>query len=316
MRHFFEKLSWQALLTPILFILTGAALAVWPQSSIKIICTAASLFMIGLGAICLYCYFRGRDDLFSGHVNLLCGILVISIAFWIITRSNYFLSLLPILAGVTVIVHGLVDLRQALLLRQSRKNNWWITLIIAAAALCLGVIMLVNPFDTLVAIMIFIGIVLIAIGLSDLFVLAQGSILSSSEKKNRSARKRSAHTSAEKKRAPRHSRRSEKTSESSSPMQDFKDIEASEDTAEYLPEETILSSAETENTASDKKKSRKKTSARSEKSSRMAKLEQILGSQPEEETSSSESFPSSSAASDFDEDDEDDFWDEEEWDNL
>ena len=69
MRHFFEKISWQALLTPILFILTGAVLAVWPQSSIKIICTAASLFMIGLGAICLYCYFRGRDDLFSGHVN-------------------------------------------------------------------------------------------------------------------------------------------------------------------------------------------------------------------------------------------------------
>ena len=300
MRHFFEKISWQTLLTPILFILTGAVLAVWPQSSIKIICTAASLFMIGLGAICLYCYFRGRDDLFSGHVNLLCGILVISIAFWIITRSNYFLSLLPILAGVTVIVHGLVDLRQALLLRQSRKNNWWVTLIIAAAALCLGVIMLVNPFDTLVAILIFIGIVLIAIGLSDIFVLAQGSILHSSEKKQRSSRKRSARAAAEKKSASRRSRRPDENSESSFSASVPEDSDSNEDAAE--------------NAFSVKKETRKKASARSEKSSRMAKLEQILGSQPEEEPSSLESSPSSSVASDFD--DEDDFWDEEEWDNL
>ncbi len=323
MSNFFKKITWQTLIPPVVFVLLGLILAIWPQSSIKAVCTVAALFMIAVGVVCLYCYFSGREDLFSGRVNLVCGVLMIAIAVWIITRSNYFLSLIPILAGVTVIVHGLVDLRQAILLRQARKQNWWITLLIALLALCLGCIMFLNPFETIVTIMRFIGIVLIAVGISDIFVLTQG--VGSVPLPGRSRKASDAQRSKAKK-----SRTGARSSEGRQPMEDVPEKPARKAARKPQKSGGFLG---------DKLKSLNKGQSKTEKASRMSKLERVLGSAPDEsedldsldDFDSPDDFPADpedfripeSAASTSgeytpleDEDDEDDFWDDEEWDKL
>ncbi len=302
MNNIFKKITWQTLIPPVFFVLLGLILAIWPQSSIKVVCTVAALIMAVVGIICLYCYFSGREDLFSGRINLVCGVLMIAIAVWIITRSNYFLSLIPILAGITVLVHGLVDLRQAILLRQIRQKNWLFTLVIALLAVCLAFIMLINPFETLVTIMRFIGIVLAAVGISDIFVLTQGKGLVPHPGKSRKA---SLNLSSKRKNPKTGSRSSKKrqsdkaaSSRRSPSSQEISPEEISQEASDDLPDNdwdaeespTVQTSSKKSNGKSkksgsllgDKLKGLNKNQRKAEKASRMSKLERVLGNTSEE----------------------------------
>jgi len=49
-----------------------------------------------------------------------------------------------------------------------KADKWWIEAVVAAFMVVMGVIALFNPFDSSVALMIFIGIVLMVEGVSDL----------------------------------------------------------------------------------------------------------------------------------------------------
>lgn len=281
---------------------------------------------------------------------------MIAIAVWIVTRSNYFLSLIPILAGVTVLVHGLVDLRQAILLRQAREGNWWLTLVIAFLAICLAFVMLTNPFETIVAIMRFIGIILVAVGISDVFVLTQGAGVvpqpgksrkasslpqrkaKSSQAGSRSSRKRKpVKTAPSRKSVPSEDDLSQEpedfTSFTESPQQDRDEEEASAKPAKKSTAKPKKSGS----LLGHKLKSLTKSQGKAEKASRMSKLERVLGStsdeisepvtQDEPDTPrASQQDPDDfkisketlSSPNEYDDslDDDDDFWDDEEWDKL
>lgn len=279
MSNFFKKISWQTLIPSVVFVLLGLVLAIWPQSSVKAVCILSALFMAAVGLVCLYCYFHNREDMFSGRINLICSILMIAIALWIGTRSNYFLSLIPILASVTVMIHGLVNLRQALLLHQARENKWWLTLIIAFLAIILGFVMFLNPFETHASTMAFIGIVLIAVGISDVFVLTQGVGVVPLPGRSRAA-------SAAIRR--QHSQRRKK--ETLPPLdqeEDAPELSVEEEEMPGKAEAAPRRSSKSKGLMAGKLKSDKRRAAKAEKASRMSKLERVLGGAPETATPSS-----------------------------
>ena len=75
--------------------------------------------------------------------------------------------------GLILIVHGVIDLQGALNLRAGHARHWWPAFLIALITLALGALILWNPFASINALLMLVGIALIYDGISDLLILFQ-----------------------------------------------------------------------------------------------------------------------------------------------
>ena len=98
------------------------------------------------------------------------GLIVLLIGIWIFLRPESIVSLIPIVIGVILCVHGIQDLKLAVETKRNGYGKWWSMLIIAAVSLVFGVLCIVNAFGMVMLALQFIGIALIYDGISDLWV--------------------------------------------------------------------------------------------------------------------------------------------------
>ena len=83
-------------------------------------------------------------------------------------RPEMFLSILPLLLGIVLVVAGLCKLQSAVDLVRIHSSRWLWVLLTAVLTLLLGAVTLYNPFSAAVTLMQFIGISLVVSGVSDL----------------------------------------------------------------------------------------------------------------------------------------------------
>ena len=156
MKDFFKRVKADAIMSAVLCIALGVVLIVWPGETINIVCKVLAAGLIILGGVELFSYITNRNGyMFTG----ILGLIVLIVGVWIFLKPSSIVSLVPIVIGVILAVHGVQDVKMAL--------------IIAIISIAFGVLCIVNAFGMVKLAMQFVGAALIYDGISDLWVVTK-----------------------------------------------------------------------------------------------------------------------------------------------
>ncbi len=150
----------------IVLILAGIFMILFPNTSGNIICRGVGAVLCIWGVIRLIAYFRNDEIL--GSFGLVQGAALAGFGLYILIRPGIIEVFLTTVFAIIIIVDGILKLQYALDFRKLNANGWWIEAVCAAVMIVLGIVVLMNPFATVAAVMLFIGIVFVFEGVWDL----------------------------------------------------------------------------------------------------------------------------------------------------
>lgn len=168
MKEMLKKIKADVIFSAVLCIVMGIVIFVWPATTIDLMCKVLAVGLIIYGAVQLVAYFFNRmDNPFSGILGLIAAL----VGLWIFARPESIVSLIPIVIGVILLIHGMQDIKLAFEAKSSRYKKWWSMLLIAVIGIVFGVICIVNAFGMVKLALKVIGVALIYDGLSDLWII-------------------------------------------------------------------------------------------------------------------------------------------------
>ena len=159
-RNYIKNYERYAILISVLMILFSIFLIVKPNVSVTlfILLFGVLLILSGLGSLASYFLTEKEDrlfsfDLISGFLTLLCGI------FTIIYRESL-LEVLPVILGLWIIFSSLLKMQIAINFSSFSKSSLWL-LLIELLMVILGVVLIMNPFESVKALTIMAGVFLL-----------------------------------------------------------------------------------------------------------------------------------------------------------
>ena len=169
MGSLFKKLKGirnEMIIMAVVLILAGLFMVLFPNTSGKLICRGVGAILCIWGAMRLIGYFRNSEVL--GSFGLVQGAALAGFGLYILIRPQIIEVFLTTVFAIVIIVDGLLKMQYALDFRRLNVRNWWIELVCSVIMIILGAVVLFNPFATVAAVMLFIGIVLVFEGAWDL----------------------------------------------------------------------------------------------------------------------------------------------------
>lgn len=167
MKETMKRIKVDLILSALLCVALGVVLLVWPDETIDIFCRVLAAGVVLMGVVQLFIYFRDRSiHPFAGVL----GFLIVLVGIWIFVSPERIVSLIPIVIGVVLCVHGIQDIKLAVETHANGYEHWWWMLLIAAISLVLGALCIIHAFGVVVLALQFIGVALIYDGLSDLWI--------------------------------------------------------------------------------------------------------------------------------------------------
>ena len=116
MKDFFKRVKADAIMSAVLCIALGVVLIVWPGETINIVCKVLAAGLIILGGVELFSYITNRNGyMFTG----ILGLIVLIVGVWIFLKPSSIVSLVAIVIGVILAVHGVQDVKQI----NGRRND-------------------------------------------------------------------------------------------------------------------------------------------------------------------------------------------------
>ena len=160
MKDLFYAFKTNTFVSAVISILIGLALLFQPGTFTVLACRIIAILVLISGAAAILSYVRETQKVWRLQALLVIGIILVLLGICMLARPAFFISLLPLVLGIIVLVHGLQDASYALNLKKLNDPYWWITLLIAAASIIFAVIVI-------------IGAVLIYDGVSDLWIVGR-----------------------------------------------------------------------------------------------------------------------------------------------
>ena len=151
----------------VLFAL-GFFLVIYPELSQLIICKAVGIALCVWGVLRLITYFSMAKEEIFGSFGLVQGISLLAFGLFFVMKPEVIAMFFGTILAIVIIIDGILKLQYGIGFYHMKADKWWIEAVVAAFMVVMGVIALFNPFDSSVALMIFIGIVLMVEGVSDL----------------------------------------------------------------------------------------------------------------------------------------------------
>jgi uncharacterized membrane protein HdeD (DUF308 family) len=150
----------------VILVLAGLFMLIFPNTSGRMICRAVGIILLAWGIVRLIAYFSNKEVL--GSFGLVQGVVLTCIGLYILIRPGVIEVFLVTVLGIVVIVDGILKMQYALDFRKLNQQYWWIEFICAVIMVVLGVVVIINPFTAVAAVMRFVGIVFIIEGGLDL----------------------------------------------------------------------------------------------------------------------------------------------------
>lgn len=173
MEKILKKMKTNVVASSLLCVALGLILLLWPGLSIKIVCTAVGAVLIMSGVIRIMEYFFVRDGSMYSQINLIFGIVLSAVGIWIVLSPEKVLSLIPIILGIVITLHGLHNVKQAIGLCQDKYDKWWIALLLGILTVGFGVLLICRPFVAIDTMVMLIGVFLIYDGLSNVWIVSR-----------------------------------------------------------------------------------------------------------------------------------------------
>jgi len=154
----FEKYS---ILISSLLIILGVFLLVQPLKSLEVAIIFFAIIMIINGISSFFSYFMldSAERLFS--LELVTGIVTILTGTLMYLYRADLISVFPVILGIWVIASNLIKMQLSINLSTFKGSNWFLLLIMQILMVILGVVLITNPFSSMIALTTLAGSFLI-----------------------------------------------------------------------------------------------------------------------------------------------------------
>lgn len=172
MKGFLNSRRMSCALSAVCFIILGICLVAWPDLSRIWLCRLLGGVLLVSGGVYVVLHFsRSKGAAAVFHYDLILGIVLAIVGVWLLTTPDLIITFIQYILGAILVVHGVLDLQGALNLRGANAPQWKIAALIAGITLVLGIVVIWNPFASINALLMLVGISLIYDGLSDLLII-------------------------------------------------------------------------------------------------------------------------------------------------
>ena len=137
------------------------------QAKAGLLLSSAAYLILGVcligwpGLVQVWRYLRREGNPFYAYLSLLYGVVAAALGVAHIAWPKLFLSVLPVVFGLFLIVDSIGRLGQALDLKAVGYGRWWVYLLTSLVSIALGAFVLCNPFQTVEAMVMALGVILV-----------------------------------------------------------------------------------------------------------------------------------------------------------
>lgn len=171
MRSIIQDMKHNYFINAVIMVILGAILVIWPQILGNILCYILGGALILMGAFQLFGFICGERLGFYNKFSMLMGIVLVLMGIWVCVKPHVVLSIIPVVVGIIILLHGLMDIQYTLDIKKTGNQKWWIGLIAALITAVFGLVLIMKPFAAYEVTMILIGIAMLYDGISDLALL-------------------------------------------------------------------------------------------------------------------------------------------------
>lgn len=172
-----KNLKWNMVLLSVLYAVLGLILLFWPEMVLGGICILIGGLVAGTGVIQLVRFFVARDRLFFAPLTLITGLVSLGLGLFLLLRSDVILTALPLVFGLFVVFDSVVRVQNALELRRCGISSWKGIFGMGLISVVLGFVVLFNPFASVQALVMGIGVILIIEGVLNLLSMGYTSFV-------------------------------------------------------------------------------------------------------------------------------------------
>ena len=171
MKSIIQDMKHNYFVNAVIMVLLGLVLVIWPHILGVLLCYLLGGALIVMGVFQLISFLRGERLGFYNKFVMMMGIVLVLLGIWICTQPHIVLSIMPVVVGIIVLIHGLMDIQYTLDIKKAGSTKWWIALIAAILTLVVGLLLVFNPFTAYEITMVLLGIAMLYDGGSDLALL-------------------------------------------------------------------------------------------------------------------------------------------------
>ncbi len=144
-----------------------------PTTSAKILASTVGIVLILQGLVRAFAAWRMKEAGLSRTVIIILAAVLLILGIFLLANPGFLIAYYYIVFGLIMIANGLVNLLGVLRGEIRVSGSRTIYLILSAALLVLGIIILLHPFAASDALMRLVGIALLACGVVDLWIAFQ-----------------------------------------------------------------------------------------------------------------------------------------------
>lgn len=155
----------------VLMLILGSCLIIWPETSLAVFCTITGIAMIVFGAVKLLGYFSKDLYRLAFQFDLALGILSVLFGLVIVIHPYNLITCVPVIVGIFVMLDGVFKIQTAMDARQFGLKAWWMVMLLAICSGGFGLLLVLNPFEGATALMILLGVTIVADGIQNLLIV-------------------------------------------------------------------------------------------------------------------------------------------------
>ena len=169
MRTFIEKIKNLSIITIIASAVMGIILLAKPDETLYVVSMICGITMIALGVAAAISYFA-KD---RNPILIILAVIAVVSGIIVCVRYKSIVSILLFLFGIFILISGIIDIITAFDAKKSGLRDWLFSLILSIGVSVLGLIIVVNPFSSTLAVIRFLGVSLIVYAVVDLISFIQ-----------------------------------------------------------------------------------------------------------------------------------------------
>lgn len=163
----FKEVKWSMLLSAALYIVLGLVLVIFPATTARTICYMIAGIAIVVGLVNLVVYFTRNITRNYYRNDFVMGLLMVVLGIFVIYKADLVIALVPFIIGLCIIVSGLFKLQGALDVQRMGGNSV-VILGLAIVNVVIGILMVINPFESAILLYRLLGVGLLFSGITDM----------------------------------------------------------------------------------------------------------------------------------------------------
>lgn len=145
---FLKSTAKREILFSILYLLLGIYFVMFPGVAFLTLGRVFSIILLIAGIIAICAYFSEKNFAGIQKNGLTYGLILSVLAVYFLIRPSFISTLVGFIIGFMIIVAGITQLQNAIDLLHFKEKNWPFMLVSAGILIILGIIALVDPFQT------------------------------------------------------------------------------------------------------------------------------------------------------------------------